>query len=301
MIFWDFLHNVYQKILCYYITPRPQLFMIYLFPLTRELRALHGAWATPRSSSILEKTERSSARSICRGLVPRMFTPFRCNGAARLLGIWPPTDTMLPEQPWGGEEVWRKMCKLQKTAGRIKEKKGIKEWGLGGGGRTAGEILYQALDLLPENHQPRLTVWNLWPLPIILAADHTVKLWDKQKLLITVAPQVYYHQGLCVCVCVCALLLITACCPFSCLADPKGMLFPWQCQVISLHYSWACSPAPVQGLSPCSNAVFITHSHKHTHTHRERGDCSHESWIDGNAITLNKQTLITLWSHRNFN
>lgn len=71
------------------------------FLLTRELRALHGAWATPRSSSILEKTDRSSARSICRGLVPRIFTPFRCSGTARLFGICPPTDTMLPEQPWG--------------------------------------------------------------------------------------------------------------------------------------------------------------------------------------------------------
>lgn len=70
-----------------------------MFSLTKELRALHGAWATPRSSSILEKTDRSSARSICRGLVPRIFTPFRCNGAAKLLGICPPTDTMLPEQP----------------------------------------------------------------------------------------------------------------------------------------------------------------------------------------------------------
>lgn len=73
----------------------------------------------------------------------------------------------------------------------------------------------------------------------------------------------------CVCVCVRALLLITACSPFSCLADPRGMLFPWQCQVVSLHYSWPCSPAPVQGLSPCSNAIFITHTHIQTVAVRE--------------------------------
>lgn len=96
--------KAHQKIPCYNVLLTAPLAIIYLFPLTRELRALHGAWATPRSSSILEKTERSSARSICTGLVPRIFTPLRCNGAARLLGIWPPTDTMLPEQPWRGEE-----------------------------------------------------------------------------------------------------------------------------------------------------------------------------------------------------
>ena len=44
-----------------------------------------------------EKTERSSARSICTGLVPRMFTPRMCRGSARLFGIWPPTEMMAPE------------------------------------------------------------------------------------------------------------------------------------------------------------------------------------------------------------
>lgn len=78
--------------------------IIYVVALTRELRAFQGAWATPRSSKILEKMERSSARSICRGLVPRIFTPFKCNGTAKLLGIWPPTDTMLPEQSCRVEE-----------------------------------------------------------------------------------------------------------------------------------------------------------------------------------------------------
>lgn len=95
------------------------------------------------------------------------------------------------------------------------------------------------------------------------------------------------------CVCVRALLLITACSPFSCLADPRGMLFPWQCQVVSLHYSWPCSPAPVQGLSPCSNAIFITHTHIQTVAVRE-----------GLMVMLSPWTnkhLITLWSHLNFN
>lgn len=78
--------------------------------LTRELRAFHGAWATPRSSRTLEKMERSSARSICKGLVPRIFTPFMCKGTARLFGICPPTDTMLPEQPWTRGEERRGVC-----------------------------------------------------------------------------------------------------------------------------------------------------------------------------------------------
>lgn len=71
------------------------------------------------------------------------------------------------------------------------------------------------------------------------------------------------------------------------------MLFPWQCQVVSLHYSWPCSPAPVQGLSPCSNAIFITHTHIQTVAVRE-----------GLMVMLSPWTnkhLITLWSHLNFN
>lgn len=151
-------------------------------PLTRELRAFHGAWATPRSSRILEKTERSSARSICRGLVPRIFTPFKCKGIARLLGIWPPTDTMLPEQPCWGEE---RMCKIKRgeIAGIIteQEEKGREKTG-------EGQILCQFLDLLSQGYRPRFTVWNLQPVPIILATDHTVKIWNKQKQLILVMP-----------------------------------------------------------------------------------------------------------------
>lgn len=194
------------------------LSMIILFPLTRELRALHGAWATPRSSSILEKTERSSARSICRGLVPRIFTPFRCNGAARLFGICPPTETMLPEQPCRGED----RRKENRTAGRIK--KG--EW------EDRGEILCQDLDLLPEAYKPRLTVWNLWPVAIILATDHTVKICDKptENSWSWSSHRFSYHQGQCVYVCV----WVSVCSPFnnnmqplSCLANPEGMLFPW--------------------------------------------------------------------------
>lgn len=72
--------------------------------LTSELRALQGAWATPSSSRMVEKTERSSARSIWSGLVPRMFTPFRWSGMAWLLGICPPTETMQPVQPCGGQQ-----------------------------------------------------------------------------------------------------------------------------------------------------------------------------------------------------
>jgi len=77
--------------------------------LTSELRALHGAWPTPRSSSMEENTDLSSARSIWGGLVPRIFTPFRCRGMARLLGICPPTDTIQPVQPYGEKES---LCSL---------------------------------------------------------------------------------------------------------------------------------------------------------------------------------------------
>lgn len=79
--------------------------------------------------------------------------------------------------------------------------------------------------------------------------------------------------------------LIKACNPFSYRTNPEGMLFLWQCQVVSLHYSWACAPAPVQGLSSSSNAIFIIHKHKA----RQGWRCARG--IDGNAITPNKQTL----------
>lgn len=58
--------------------------------------AFQGAWATFSSSKTAEKIERSSALSICRGLVPMILTPFLYRGTARLFGIWPPTDMMQP-------------------------------------------------------------------------------------------------------------------------------------------------------------------------------------------------------------
>ena len=64
------------------------------------LTAFHGAWATFSSSKTAEKMERSSALSICRGLVPMILTPFLYRGTARLFGIWPPTDMMQPPHAW---------------------------------------------------------------------------------------------------------------------------------------------------------------------------------------------------------
>lgn len=64
------------------------------------LTAFQGAWATFSSSKTAEKMERSSALSICRGLVPMILTPFLYRGTARLFGIWPPTDIMQPPHAW---------------------------------------------------------------------------------------------------------------------------------------------------------------------------------------------------------
>ena len=61
---------------------------------------LHGACPIPMSSMMAEKTDRSSALSICTGLVPRMFTPRLYRGSARLFGICPPTDIIAPPQPY---------------------------------------------------------------------------------------------------------------------------------------------------------------------------------------------------------
>lgn len=275
-IFLAYCYYIYHEILCYNILFMAWLSVIYLFPLTRELRALHGAWATPRSSSILEKTDRSSARSICRGLVPRIFTPFRCKGAARLFGICPPTDTMLPEQPWRAEDG-RKIKRMRNGKRRKDRRRGDTLSCLG---PPASELSAKI-----NSRKPVAT-------SIILATDHTVKIWDNRNSWSRSCHGFSYHQEQCVHRCVWTRVctsIIKACNPFSCLADPEGMLFPWQCQVVSLHYSWACTPAPVQGLSPCSNAIFITHTH--TQTEKARGDCSCERGIDGNAITPNKQTL----------
>lgn len=161
----------------------------------------------------------------------------------------------------------------QRMAGRLKE------WEMERGERTEeGETLYHVSDLLPANYQPRLTVENLWPLrlfwPLITQwkyeTTETVDLDHATGLVIT-------RNSVCIGVCVWTRVctsIIKACNPFSCLADPEEMLFPWQCQVVFLHYSWACTPAPVQGLSPCSNAIFIKHTH--TQTEKARGDCSWE-------------------------
>ena len=68
--------------------------------LTREDRDLHSACPTPIWSMMAEKTDLSSALSICTGLVPRIFTPRSCSGRAKLLGICPPTDIIAPPQPY---------------------------------------------------------------------------------------------------------------------------------------------------------------------------------------------------------
>lgn len=191
-----------------------------------------------------------------------------CKGTARLLGIWPPTDTMQPEQPWRGVNRIKRMQKRADTKStrilKQEEEEGRKD------GRR--ETLPISQDLHSETTFNYSDLWSQWKY------ETSTKSWSWS------CHGFSYHRGRCMCesVCVYALLLITACSPFSCLADPRGMLFPWQCQVVSLHYSWPCSPAPVQGLSPCSNAIFITHTYT---------NCSCERGIDGNAISLNKQTL----------
>lgn len=238
------------------------------FPLTRELRALHGACATPRSSSILEKTDRSSARSICRGLVPKIFTPFRCNGAARLFGICPPTDTMLPEQPWRGKDG--------RYNKRMTSEESRKD-------RRRGDALSC---LWPPARKLSASFKSLNPVAI---SNYSGKPKETNVDLSCATSLVITRNNVSVCgvhVCVWPRVcnsLIKACNPFYYRTDPEGKLFLWQCQVVSLHYSWACAPGPVQGLSSCSNAIFIIHIHK------AREDCCCEKGIDGNAISP-KQT-----------
>lgn len=80
-------------------TPRHLVISQPISQLTRVLTAFQGAWATRSSSRTAEKTERSSARSICKGFVPRIFTPLWYSGTAKLLGICPPTEIMQPLHP----------------------------------------------------------------------------------------------------------------------------------------------------------------------------------------------------------
>ena len=61
-----------------------------------EVSALHSGWSTPMRSSMAENLSRSSALSMLRADVPRMFTRCASRRRARLFGICPPVDTMTP-------------------------------------------------------------------------------------------------------------------------------------------------------------------------------------------------------------
>lgn len=97
------LQNLKTLSVCYLqqmlTTPRHLVISQPISQLTRVLTAFQGAWATRSSSRTAEKTERSSARSICKGFVPRIFTPLWYSGTAKLLGICPPTEIMQPLHP----------------------------------------------------------------------------------------------------------------------------------------------------------------------------------------------------------
>lgn len=58
-------------------------------------------WVTkkslPSSKKIGERSCLSSAWSIISGDVPNIFAPLLYNGMQRLFGIWPPTETTIPE------------------------------------------------------------------------------------------------------------------------------------------------------------------------------------------------------------
>ena len=61
-----------------------------------ELSALHSGWSTPMRSSMAENLSRSSALSIDLAEVPKIGTCCASSFIARLLGIWPPVETITP-------------------------------------------------------------------------------------------------------------------------------------------------------------------------------------------------------------
>ena len=63
------------------------------------------------SSRMALNVERSSARSIITGFVPRILTPRVCSGKAKLLGIWPPVEIMMPLLAWKHSKLHRLLLK----------------------------------------------------------------------------------------------------------------------------------------------------------------------------------------------
>lgn len=101
-------------------------------------------------------------------------------------GVWPgcwgsglPLTQCCQNNP-RDEMRWNEQDKTGEIAHIIKEQEKREEK------TEEGQILCQVLDLLPLSYQPRFTVWNLWPLPIILVTDRSVKIWNKLQWLILV-------------------------------------------------------------------------------------------------------------------